>query len=163
MQEWTQLIKRLRAAVDAHHDNPTELIDRMHMLGAWAIALRVFHPAVLRNTGGGGKEGARRVRAALRLWHDGRYDLCYDRPLRERVLQKAFWCPPAVKPVPPCNQEAATTFSAGRSGSLAGTPGSVAGSLGSLPAAAGKLRQAAGSWRQAAGTSCYESWYGSCL
>ena len=61
----------------------------MHMLGAWAIALRVFHPAVLRNTGGGGKEGARRVRAALRLWHEGRYDICYDRPLRERVLQKA--------------------------------------------------------------------------
>ena len=49
VQEWTQLIKRLRAAVDAHHDNPTEL-NRMHMLGAWAIALRVFHPAVLRNT-----------------------------------------------------------------------------------------------------------------
>ena len=32
VQEWTQLIKRLRAAVDAHHDNPTEL-NRMHMLG----------------------------------------------------------------------------------------------------------------------------------
>ena len=85
VQEWTQLIWRLKATIEAYTIDAS-VANRMHMLGAWAVVLRVFHPAVLRSTGGGGKEGARRVRAALRRWNEGRYDECYERPLRERVL-----------------------------------------------------------------------------
>ena len=55
--------------------------------GAWVVFLRLFPAAVLRDVGGGGETGGRRVLSLLNKWGTGKYLETYYAPVRPRNLQ----------------------------------------------------------------------------
>ena len=53
--------------------------DEERLIGAWVVALRLFHPAVLNDKCGGGRPGAKKVMRGLADWDAGDYADSYMR------------------------------------------------------------------------------------
>eukprot|EP01052_Picozoa_sp_SAG31_P007433 SAG31_NODE_354_length_17223_cov_18.708771_19_plen_514_part_00 len=72
ISRYCQAVQDLQWATEAYEKEETDA-NRKVMLGTWTILLRVFPLALCRDRGGGGKTGARKIRAVARVWDEGDY------------------------------------------------------------------------------------------
>ena len=65
------------------------LVEYMTEVGAWVVLLRIFPMTLLRQFGGGGKRGARRLNRQPNLWDTGCYTAAAALPARPRAVRRS--------------------------------------------------------------------------
>ena len=87
---WVKCVGDLKKAVyDRAGSDDDQDSAYMAEVGAWVVLLRIFPMALLRQFGGGGKRGARRLNRQLNLWDTGCYTTAAALPARPRAVRRS--------------------------------------------------------------------------